>query len=938
MADNELLAAIRGYQQQLTQLQNRIAQLERGQRSAQLGLSSIDNGTLTIVDDTGAVRQTIGLQPDGSFSNGAQGAEPPVAPSTPGLLPGLLSLLVTWDGNTSDSTAWLTDFMYVQVHCSTASGFTPDSTTLQGTMPGPGVFTITGRTSGTTYYVVLVGINESGTSSPPSAQASSAPFSVPSQISNGSISQAMLDGSVSSRSLGGITTTVSGTAPSSNTTGDIWIDTSHGNQMNRWNGTAWIPTPFGGSAIATGGVGISSLDGTVTARAIGGITTTTGATAPSSPNTGDIWINSANGNQMNRWSGSAWIAVAFNANDVLTAGTIQAGLLAANSVIAGNVAASAIQAGNIAAGAVQANDLAANSVIAGNIAAGAIQVGALQANAVIAGDVAANAITASNIVVSYFAQVMQDSPTGYWPLDDDLGTVAADYSGGGHNGVATAVTFLQPKAINDAKTASFNGTTSIITTSYTSPALTAFTIELWVNLNGQTQTTSFPQLIANSNSSSSNKGFQLFFNGTTRFPTINLGNGTTWTGVNLGPALPATGWTHLVVTYDGAHVISYQNGVSVQTTAYTGCIPADGAITLGANVGGGANWYKGLLGQAAFTANVAMSSNRIAAHYAAQTGAITAAQIAADTITANQIAANSITTNELAAGIVYAGIVDATTIMGASIVATGSSGDFLAYNGAPAKGSLIYALTGAAFTDSHGNVIPGPGANWGVWDATTGSIKNHFGIDGSGNTYLVDASNVTRVLGQSSTGAMLFYDSTGALATSISPVAGTGFDAGVEIQGNGILRIKGTSGQNLIAEILSGVPFLFFQSGASEEGQAANLQSLIENPGTGQNMIFNVRGPTGTTYPDYVYVNMNSSTKDGAFPAGGNLVYVDRSGTTTVPLTWGSTSVTINDRLKLNERAAAPGIPSGGGYLYVDPTGHLAYRGPSGTITTLANP
>ena len=40
----------------------------------------------------------------------------------------------------------------------------------------------------------------------------------------------------------------------------------------------------------------------------------------------------------------------------------------------------------------------------------------------------------------------------------------------------------------------------------------------------------------------------------------------------------------------------------------------------------------------------------------------------------------------------------------------------------------------------------------------------------------------------------------------------------------------------------------------------------------------------------------------------------------------------------MGEVAAAPGTPAGGGFLYVDATGHLHYLGPSGTNTTLAGP
>jgi hypothetical protein len=93
-----------------------------------------------------------------------------------------------------------------------------------------------------------------------------------------------------------------------------------------------------------------------------------------------------------------------------------------------------------------------------------------------------------------------------------------------------------------------------------------------------------------------------------------------------------------------------------------------------------------------------------AAQIAANT--ITAAQIASGTITATQIAASTITAGQLAAGIVYAGIVNGTTIMGATVVADGTSGEVLVYSGAPASGNLIGSWSGAAGTDGQGNPYP----------------------------------------------------------------------------------------------------------------------------------------------------------------------------------------------------------------------------------------
>jgi len=67
------------------------------------------------------------------------------------------------------------------------------------------------------------------------------------------------------------------------------------------------------------------------------------------------------------------------------------------------------------------------------------------------------------------------------------------------------------------------------------------------------------------------------------------------------------------------------------------------------------------------------------------------------------IVANTIGAAQLAAGIVYAGIVDATTITGATFIATGSSGEVLVYSGTPASGNLVFSISPAAGTDANGN-------------------------------------------------------------------------------------------------------------------------------------------------------------------------------------------------------------------------------------------
>ena len=51
-------------------------------------------------------------------------------------------------------------------------------------------------------------------------------------------------------------------------------------------------------------VRLSHLHPQVTARALGGTTCVVAASAPGSPNPGDLWIDEADQYQLNQWSGS----------------------------------------------------------------------------------------------------------------------------------------------------------------------------------------------------------------------------------------------------------------------------------------------------------------------------------------------------------------------------------------------------------------------------------------------------------------------------------------------------------------------------------------------------------------------------------------------------------------------------------------------------------
>ena len=101
----------------------------------------------------------------------------------------------------------------------------------------------------------------------------------------------------------------------SHTVGDLWFDTANDNRISRWNGTAWVLEPIGTKAIAQS-VNDAITDATTKANtakttADGKNTNYYSSTTPTAPTggfkAGDTWFDTANGNRISRWSGTAWV-------------------------------------------------------------------------------------------------------------------------------------------------------------------------------------------------------------------------------------------------------------------------------------------------------------------------------------------------------------------------------------------------------------------------------------------------------------------------------------------------------------------------------------------------------------------------------------------------------------------------------------------------------
>lgn len=328
----------------------------------------------TLTDSTGTTRIIVGQQSDGTVTVKEVNGSAPAAPDAPTVAGGILGLVVGWDGLLAGASP-LSDFLYIQVHNSATTGFTPSAATLQGTMSAGGLFGIGGLTAGTTYYVKLVAVNKSRVSSAASTQVSGVPTSVPANIPPGS---------------------VPGTAIQTGTITSTQIAANAG---------------ILGSQLASN-AGIVAGQVAFTARNIGGITTTVSATQPSSAVANDLWFNSSNGYQLYQYNGTAWTAYQY--------GT---GAIAAGSVTAALIAANTITAAQIASGTITATQIAAGTIVASNIAAGTLTASLFQAGIVIAGIINGTVVTGATLQNSTTNPRTSINPDGSFTITNSSGAV-----------------------------------------------------------------------------------------------------------------------------------------------------------------------------------------------------------------------------------------------------------------------------------------------------------------------------------------------------------------------------------------------------------------------------------------------------------------------------------------------------------------------------------
>jgi len=260
----------------------------------------------------------------------------------------------------------------------------------------------------------------------------------------------------------------------------------------------------------------------------------------------------------------------------------------------------------------------------------------------IAGVVLLAAAAAMPAYADYQSTVLSQGPFGYWRLNETLAppqAVAVTNSGSlgtSANGIySNSPTRGVAGPITGGVAVSLDGVSQSLITPYQAGLNPSpFTFEIWAN---PAQVPKFAYIASSVHTGSPRSGWYMAQDDGS---TFGLGSAFVVRMFNQNAALPsltvsapvsATGWYHLVVTWNGSTASLYTNGILAQTSTPPSNFVAnvDANFSVGERSDHAFNWP----GKVAETAiySTALSGTRVAAHYAATaSSAIYAAAVSAD--------------------------------------------------------------------------------------------------------------------------------------------------------------------------------------------------------------------------------------------------------------------------------------------------------------------
>lgn len=224
---------------------------------------------------------------------------------------------------------------------------------------------------------------------------------------------------------------------------------------------------------------------------------------------------------------------------------------------------------------------------------------------------------------AYVAEVLADNPVSYWRLGEPSGTLAKDARGANDGTyVASPTLGVTGPITTDGNTAvTLNGSTQWITTGAgvgLPTGATARTVEAWIKPSGSTKGT-----IISYGTASTRQAFGFAWD--VGVGGVRVLEVWTWSddGTVSTPTLNDGNWHHIVATYNGVTTIAiYLDGAFVANRSAPGAalntvVDANG-LHIGKDFNGSGHPHNGGIDEVAIYAT-ALSSTRIAAHYAAAT-------------------------------------------------------------------------------------------------------------------------------------------------------------------------------------------------------------------------------------------------------------------------------------------------------------------------------
>ncbi len=210
--------------------------------------------------------------------------------------------------------------------------------------------------------------------------------------------------------------------------------------------------------------------------------------------------------------------------------------------------------------------------------------------------------TASQSSVQAGTALLSKGLVGYWPLDGNTTNwttdTTKDLSGNGNTGkVVSMSTTTSPVAGKIGQALKFNGSNYIEATDSATLRVgdPAFTFSAWVKPSSVSGCSSENCIIFNKENSYE---WALSNDSTVAWAIANTSPGWAWETTGL--TVPINIWTHIVITYDGSHVITYKNGGSPNSQTATGAVNNTGyqnALRIGARgaPGGGSAFFPGTI-------------------------------------------------------------------------------------------------------------------------------------------------------------------------------------------------------------------------------------------------------------------------------------------------------------------------------------------------------